>query len=172
MKKWLVALMAVFVLAACSDKEEFDAEKAAKAIEQGTVGYEVLGGNIEEAQNVPAEVKEQLITAFTEYVDAFNAEDIDRYSATLSKNAKGFNYDQDLIEAQKVFNEYTINREAEDITIVKYNDKEAHVFANLAVKMTEDATATELASKGRQVTVFAKEQDAWKVTSVYYIGNE
>ncbi|MEO4054165.1 nuclear transport factor 2 family protein [Solibacillus sp. CAU 1738] len=172
MKKWLIALMAVFVLAACSDKGEFDAEKAAKEIEKGTIGFEVLGGNIEEAQNVPVEVKEQLIAAFTEYVDAFNAEDIERYSATLSKNAKGFNYDQDLLEAQKVFNDYTITRDAEDITIVKYTDNEAHVFANIAVKMTEDATATELASNGRQVTVFTKEQDDWKVTSVYYIGNE
>ncbi len=38
--------------------------------------------------------------------------------------------------------------------------------------MTEIKTNTELTSSGRQVTVFVKEDGAWKVTSVYYIGNE
>lgn len=172
MKKWLIALLSVFVLAACSDKKELDADETKKLIDQGTAGYTVFGGDIEEAQNVPADEKQKIVAAFNEYIEAFNAEDINRYSATLSKNAKGFNYEQDLIDAQKVFNEYTVNREVQDITIVKYDENEAHVFANLSVKMEENATNTELTSKGRQVTVFVKEQDAWKVSSVYYIGNE
>lgn len=172
MKKWLIALISVLMLAACSDKDELDVEKAQKIIDEGTAGYTVFGGNIEEAQNVPAEEKEKIIAAFNEYIEAFNAEDIYRYSATLSKNAKGFNYDQDLLDAQKIFDEYTVNRDVQDITIVKYSENEAHVFANLSVKMIEDATNTEATSKGRQVTVFVKEHDTWNVSSVYYIGNE
>lgn len=172
MKKWLIALISVFILAACSDNKELDAEEVKKAIEEGTAGYTVFGGNIEEAQNVPSDVKNKIVAAFNEYIESFNSEDIQRYSATLSKEAKGFDYEQDLLEAQKVFDKYTVNREAQDVTIVKYNENEAHVFANLSVKMTEDDTNTEVASKGRQVTVFVKEQDAWNVSSVYYIGNE
>ena len=56
------------------------------------------------------------------------------------------------------------------MTIVKYNEEEAQVFANLNIEMTEEATNTEVSSQGRQVTVFVKEDDAWKVSSVYYIG--
>ena len=58
------------------------------------------------------------------------------------------------------------------MTIVKYNEKdaEAQVFANLKIEMIEEATNTEVSSQGRQVTVFVKEDDAWKVSSVYYIG--
>ncbi len=172
MKKWLIALISVFLLAACSDNKELDAKEAKNVINEGTAGFTVFGGNIEEAQNVPVEEKNKIIAAFNEYIEAFNSENIQRYSATLSKEAKGFDYDQDLSEAQEVFNKYTVNREAQDVTIVKYNEDEAQVFANLSVKMIEDATNTEVASTGRQVTVFVKEQDAWNVSSVYYIGNE
>lgn len=97
---------------------------------------------------------------------------LDRYSATLSKNATGFDYEKDLVEATKVFNSYTINRQADNITIIKYEENEAQVYANLEIEMTEDETGTALSSKGRQVTVLANEDGAWKVTSVFYIGNE
>lgn len=174
MKKWLLALVTALVLAACGDTDTADdtAKTNEEIIEEGTVGFEVLGESIEEASGVPAEEKEKILAAFNEYIAAFNAEDIDRYAQTTSKQAKGFDYELDLQEAQKVFDSYAINRQAEDVTIVKYNEKEAQaqVFANLNIEMTEEATNTEVSSQGRQVTVFMKEDDAWKVSSVYYIG--
>ena len=174
MKKWLLALVTVLVLAACGDTDTADdtAKTNEEIIEEGTVGFEVLGESIEEASGVPAEEKEKILAAFNEYIEAFNAEDIDRYAQTTSKQAKGFDYELDLQEAQKVFDSYAINRQAEDVTIVKYNEKEAQaqVFANLNIEMTEEATNTEVSSQGRQVTVFVKEDGAWKVSSVYYIG--
>lgn len=174
MKKWLFALVTALVLAACGDTDTADdtAKTNEEIIEEGTVGFEVLGDSIEEASGVPVEEKEKILAAFNEYIAAFNAEDIDRYAETTSKQAKGFDYELDLQEAQKVFDSYAINRQAEDVTIVKYNEKEAQaqVFANLKIEMTEEATNTEVSSQGRQVTVFVKEDDAWKVSSVYYIG--
>ena len=174
MKKWLLALVTALVLAACGDTDTADdtAKTNDEIIEEGTVGFEVLGESIEEASGVPAEEKEKILAAFNEYIAAFNAEDIHRYAQTTSKQAKGFDYELDLQEAQKVFDSYAINRQAEDVTIVKYNEKEAQaqVFANLNIEMTEEATNTEVSSQGRQVTVFVKEDDAWKVSSVYYIG--
>lgn len=174
MKKWLLAVMTVLVLAACGDTEQ-ETDNGTKKdtqeiIDKGTVGFEVMGDSIEEAANVPAEEKEKILTAFNEYIDAFNAEDLDRYGETTSKNAKGFDYNLDLEEAKKAFEMYAINRQADDVTIVKYDDKEAQVFANLTVDMTEEETDTQVSSAGRQVTVFVKEDADWKVSSVYYIG--
>ena len=174
MKKWLLALVTALVLAACGETDTADdtAKTNEEIIEEGTVGFEVLGESIEEASGVPAEEKEKILAAFNEYIAAFNAEDINRYAETTSKQAKGFDYELDLQEAQKVFDSYALNRQAEDVTIVKYNEKEAQaqVFANLNIEMTEEVTNTEVSSQGRQVTVFVKEDDAWKVSSVYYIG--
>ena len=172
MKKWLLALVTVLVLAACGDKDtdENTAKMNEEIIEEGTVGFEVLGGSIEEVSGVPAEEREKIVAAFNEYIESFNAEDIDRYAQTTSKQAKGFDYKLDLQEAQKVFDQYEINRQAENITIVKYNETEAQVFANLKIKMIEEETNTEVSSQGRQVTVFVSEDGTWKVSSVYYIG--
>lgn len=173
MKKWLVMLLAVLTLAACGNTEkEMSAEDRADMIEKGTVGFEMMGGDIEAAANVPAEEKEKITAAFNEYIASFNDSDIDRYSATLSKNATGFDYNKDIEEAKKVFATYDIERKADDVTIVKYDDKEAQVFANLTIDMTEKETGTPLVSKGRQVTVLVHEDEDWKVSSVYYIGNE
>ena len=173
MKKWLLALVTALVLAACGDKDTNGdtAKTNEEIIEEGTVGFEVLGGSIEEVSGVPAEEKEKLIAAFNEYIEAFNEEDIDRYAQTTSKQAKGFDYKLDLQEAQKVFDQYEINRQAENITIVKYNEEEAQVFANLKIEMTEEETNTQVSSQGRQVTVFVSEDGTWKVSSVYYIGD-
>ncbi len=172
MKKWLLALVTALALAACGDTDTADntAKTNEEIIEEGTVGFEVLGESIEEASGVPREEKEKILAAFNEYIESFNVEDIDRYAQTTSKQAKGFDYELDLQEAQKVFDSYAINRQAEDVTIVKYNEKEAQVFTNLKIEMTEEDTNTEVSSQGRQVTVFVKEDDAWKVSSVYYIG--
>lgn len=170
MKKWLLALVATFGLAACGDQEA--QQTTNEQIEEGTVGFEMAGENIEEATGVPADVKVKILAAFDEYIAAFNAEDIERYSQTTSENAKGFNYEEDLVEAQKVFETYAINRQADDVTIVKYNETDAQVFANMTIEMTEEATDTTMSSKGRQVTVFVNENDAWKVSSVYYIGDQ
>lgn len=174
MKKWLLAVMTVLVLAACGDKEQekdnVTEKDTQEIIDKGTVGFEVMGDSIEEAANVPTEEKERILAAFNEYIDAFNAEDLDRYGETTSKNAKGFDYNLDLEEAKKAFEMYAINRQADDVTIVKYDDKEAQVFANLTVDMTEEETDTQVSSAGRQVTVFVKEDADWKVSSVYYIG--
>ncbi|MEC1180854.1 nuclear transport factor 2 family protein [Metasolibacillus meyeri] len=173
MKKWLIMLMLVLTLAACGNTEEpLNAEQTAEIIEKGTVGFEMLGNEITAAENVPNDEREKIIAVFNEYITAFNEEDIERYSATLSKNATGFDYGKDLVEAQNAFDAYTINRQASDITILKYDDNEAQVYANLEIDMVEDETGTELSSKGRQVTVLVKEGEAWKVTSVFYIGNE
>ena len=174
MKNWLMLALALFMLTACNDTEDSKTENTPAPTEEseGAVGFEVLGEDVEEAENIPEEEHKAILAAFDEYIAAFNAKDIDRYIQTLSKNPKGFEYEDDINAAKQAFAEYDIERTAADTTIVKYSEEEAQVFANLDIQMTEIETDVELASSGRQVTVFVKEDDAWKVTSVYYIGNE
>ena len=174
MKKWLMLALALFMLTACNNTEDSKTENTPAATEEseGAVGFEVLGEDVEEAENIPEEEQKAILAAFDEYIAAFNAKDIDRYIQTLSKNPKGFEYEDDINAAKQAFAKYDIERTAADTTIVKYSEEEAQVFANLDIQMTEIETDVELASSGRQVTVFVKEDDAWKVTSVYYIGND
>ena len=177
MKKWWLAVMTVLVLAACGDteqgKEDMTAKEMQEIIDQGTVGFEMMGGSVEEASNVPAEEKERLLAAFTEYIDAFNAEDIERYEQTLSKNPKGFKYEEDLAEVKRVFEQYRgIDRKVEDVTVVKYSEEEAQVFSNMIANMVEEASDIEMTGEARTVVVFVKEAGEWKVSSVHSMDNQ
>lgn len=170
MKNWLIALVAVFSLAACNEEEEQQKDPAA-VVDEGVIGFEMANGNVEEAQGVPAQEKEAIIVAFNQYIEAFNAHDIEQYIATLS-DKKGLNLDEEREAVATAFASYDVERKAEDVTIIKYSEAEANVFATLNIDLVEKDTGAELSSVGRQVTVFAKEEDGWKVASVYYIGNE
>ena len=175
MKKWLILALALFCLTACNNTEESKKTKDLMATTEESetaVGFEVLGDEIEEATNIPEEEQVEILAAFDEYIAAFNAKDINRYVETLSKTPKGFEYEEDVNTAKQVFAQYDIKRTATDTTIVKYSEEEAQVYANLVIEMNEIETNAELESSGRQVTVFVKEEGAWKVTSVYYIGND
>lgn len=169
MKKLILLPVLFFILAGCN-KDEDVAE--IKDSNDNAVGFEMSGDKIEEAENIPEEEKEKVIAAFNEYIDAFNAEDISRYKNILSKNAEGFNYEEDIQAAQNAFKDYDIKKIPSDITVVKYSDEEAQVFSNIVTNMKETATDTQLSSSGRQVTVFVKEDGTWKVTSIFYIGDQ
>lgn len=171
MKKWLVAVLALFVLTACGNEEDASPEQLQKTIDDGTVGFEILGDTIQEATGVPEQEKNNIISAFDEYIAAFNEKDLERYKNIISKNAKGFNYEEDIQAVSAVFAQYDVKRTAEDITIVNYSEEEAQVFSNLKTETKEIETGAELSGVGRQVTVFMKD-DGWKVSSIYYIGSE
>lgn len=174
------------VLAACNDKEEVNSEagsvndsapsQSESALDHGVkdksdVGFEMSSdGNIQEAANVPEKEQTAVLDAFNEYIEAFNAEDIDRYLSVISKKPEGFNYEDDKKMVIETFENYDTVRTADDITIIEYNDKEAQVYANLHIALHEPGSGAKLDRNGRQVTVFAKEEGKWLVTSVYFIG--
>ncbi|MER2172562.1 MAG: hypothetical protein ABS938_18245, partial [Psychrobacillus psychrodurans] len=76
-----------------------------------------------------------------------------------------------LQAVSEVFKQYDVNRQAQDVTIIKFKESEAQVFSNLKTESKEIETGSEFAGVGRQVTVFAREGDDWKVSSVYYTEN-
>ncbi|SDM42851.1 protein of unknown function [Psychrobacillus sp. OK028] len=135
-----------------------------------SIGFEMTGGNIEEATNVPEEEKTALINSFTEYMEAFNEEDVERYMKTISKNPEGFNYDDEKIMVEKTFHDFDTTRTAENITVIEYNESQAQVFSNIHTSLEQIDSGAKLSQNGRQVTVFVKEDGNWLVSSVYYIG--
>lgn len=139
------------------------------AEDKPNVGFEVTGNNIEEAENIPKKEKTAILAAFDEYMTAFNEEDIDRYMKSISKKPEGFNYDTEKVDVQDVFKQYDTIRTAENVTIVKYDEAYAQVFAKLHVALEQESTGAKLNSNGRQVTVFVKEEGKWLVTSVYFV---
>ena len=166
----LIGILSLFTLYACGNEEV--KKDSIPVEEESTVGFEINNGNIEEAQNVPEHERQSVIAAFDEFIAAFNAQDIERYIATLSHDPKGFNIEEERKALLSAFETYNVERLAEDVTIVKYSENEANVFSTLKVNLVEKETGADLSSVGRQVTVFKKEEDAWKVSSVYYIGSE
>ena len=173
LKKSFLAVFTLLILTACGNKnDDMSAEDSAKVIEDGTVSFEMMGENVEKATNVPKEDEKAILAAFDEYIAALNAGEIDRYMQTISKNPKGFKYDEEKAYATEVFDQFNIKRDVKDVTIAKYKKEEAEVFTNMTMHSLQVKTNIEHESAGRQVTVFVKEDGGWKVTSVYYIGDD
>lgn len=189
MKKMIIAAGLVLVLAACSDSEEpsvnentvedGNAASENNAVDHGIeenkdekVGFTVDDeGNVIEA-DVPEEKAKELLAAYEEYVAAFNSEDIDRYMKTIAQEPDGFDREEDQAALTKAFETYDSQYETSDETIVKYEEDRAEVFAVLNVKMKAANSNDAVEQTGRQVVVFKKENDEWKVTSVHFIGNQ
>lgn len=173
LRNWLLGLTTVIVLVGCSgEKGATKKENAEEVLEENAIGFEMANGVVEEVQNIPPEEKNEIMNAFNEYIDAFNAQNIERYMDTLSKEEKGFNLAEERKAAESAFNTYEIERIADDVKITRFSEKEANVYATLTINLVERETKAELTSVGRQVTVLTKESGEWKIASIYYIGNE
>lgn len=189
MKKMIIAVGLILTLAACSNSEESsvnentvedgNASNENNAVDHGIeetkdekVGFTVDDeGNVIEA-DVPEEKASELLAAYDEYIAAFNSEDIDRYMETIAQEPDGFDREEDKAALKQAFEAYDSQYEASDKTIVKYEDNRAEVFATLNVKMKDANSDDAIEQSGRQVVVFKKENDEWKVTSVHFIGNQ
>ena len=139
--------------------------------DQSDVGFEMAGGKIEEAKDVPKKEREAILAAFETYMTAFNEENLDAYMSVIAKNPEGFEYDQEETLVKETFAEYEVNRTTEDVTLIKYDENQAQVFATLHTSMEQKETGAKLERSGRQVTVFVNEDGEWRVSSVFYIGD-
>lgn len=183
-KHMVLLAITTLVLSACGNDEEkagstSDGEPTNEnnALEHGVpdqseVGFEMNGGKIEETQDVPKDEKKAILAAFDTYMTSFNEEDIDTYMSVIAKEPEGFDYAEEEAVVKKTFAEYNANRIAEDVTLIKYDKNQAQVFATLNISMEQESTGAKLDRSGRQVTVFTNEDGEWRVTSVFFIGNE
>lgn len=164
--RWLLLLVVVLVLAACSDKvEEQDTP------EQGEeVGFSLTGDSIEEAENIPEDEKKAILEAFDVYITSFNEKNLDAYMDMISDHSESFDKEEELEYIETFFADYDLVRDPTDITIVKYQEDEAQVFSTLGHKLKQLSSGLEKEESARQVTVFTKEEGNWKVKSVHSIG--
>ncbi|ANU10304.1 hypothetical protein A1A1_18222 [Planococcus antarcticus DSM 14505] len=188
MKKMIIAVGLILTLAACSDSEEpsvnentvedGNAANENNAIDHGidetpeeSAGFTVdEEGNILAAE-VPEEQANELLSAYDEYIAAFNAEDIDRYMKTIAQEPDGFDREEDKAALTQAFEAYDSQYETSDETIVKYEENRAEVFASLNVKMKAADSDDAVEQTARQVVIFKKENDEWKVNGVHLVGN-
>lgn len=177
----------MILLSACGDEESnkesvSDGESPSEnnALEHGAkdqnqdksdVGFEMVGNNIEEAQNIPSNEKKALLETFETYMTAFNEKDIETYMSVIATKPEGFDYAQEEVKVKEIFAQYKINRTADKVTVIKYTKKQAQVFATLSISLEQESTGAKVDRTGRQVTVFANEDGNWRVTSVYFIGD-
>lgn len=193
--RWFFFVAMILVLAACANNNEEEASNHGSvndgevangygAIDHGVddkqtvddadeveIGFGLTGDTIEEASGVPPEEKERILEVFNVYIDAFNKKEIDRYMDTLSDQTESFDKAEERAYMEDVFAQFDPSREASDVTIVKYSDAEAQVFAQLKTSMKQLSSGLETNQSGRQVTVLKKEDGEWKVTSIHYIGD-
>jgi ketosteroid isomerase-like protein len=180
-----IVLAAILLLGACSSKDETspghgtvndgEAVNGYGSIDHGVddkkVGFNLTGNTIEEAAGVPAEEKERILATFEIYIDAFNEKDIDRYLETVSDQTDSFDKAEERAYMTNIFSSYNLDRQATDVTIVKYTETEAQVFAKLKTSLKQLSSGLQTNQSGRQVTVFTKEEEEWKVSSVHYLGD-
>lgn len=135
------------------------------------VGFELNSdGKVDEAKSVPADEKKAILALFNEYIDSFNDKDINRYTKTLSENPKGFKLDEEIDYTKQAFKDYDVKRTAKNVTIKKYKENYAEVFANIkTIVKQDDQTFTQPLD---QVTVMAKENGKWGISAVYVMGTK
>ncbi|WP_342508765.1 nuclear transport factor 2 family protein [Sporosarcina sp. FSL K6-2383] len=184
MKKIIIfTVMSVLLLLGACSKDEGTASPNSGSVDDGEttagygaidhgvddkqVGFNMLGGEIEEAADIPVEEKEQLLAAFDTYITTLNEQEVDAHLAMLSKDA--YDLEEERVFMEEQFSEYSLNYEVSNVTIVKYSAKEAQVFSNMKMSYKQLSTGLETNPSGRQVTVFVKEDGEWKITSVHHI---
>ena len=165
-----MGIVSLLALAGCGNTEV--KKDATTIIEESTIGFEMANGKIKEAEDVPQHDREAIIAAFAEYMDAFNAQDIERYIATLSHDTKGINIEDERKRLISTYEIYDVERVAEDVIITEYSESEAEVVSTLKYDLVENATGVNSSFIGRQVTVFEKEEEAWKISRTVFMGLE
>lgn len=166
MKKiqWVLLLSALLVLGACGNQSKNE------DVPEEEVGFSLTGNSIEEAENIPENDREAILNAFDTYITLFNEKNWDAYMEMISDESDSFNKEEEKTYIDTFFTEYDLVREPSNVTIVKYNEGEAQVFSTLHHKLKQLSSGLEKEEEARQVTVFTKENNEWKVKSVHSIG--
>ncbi|WP_088009512.1 YybH family protein [Indiicoccus explosivorum] len=194
MKKWMLAAGMAALLAGCSGEEEAqnpdtaeagyentndavghgiaDDTVADDAAEDDTVGFTMGEDGMPVAAEVPKDERDALLDAYDAYIQAFNDEDLDAFMDVLAENPEGFDREEDKQLLIDTFEQFETTYTPSDVTVVKYEEDRAEVFAVIDVDMVDAEADTNLSQTGRQVVVFAKEDGDWKVTSLHFIGNQ
>lgn len=186
MKKMILAAGMLVLLAACTEENE-KAENTDSAndsnltnennavdhgIEDKSAGFTLNEEGEVIAADVPEEEATAILSAYAEYIAAFNAEDLDRYMAVIAQQPEGFDRSEDKLAIEKAFADYETEYSPSSETIVNFSSDRAEVFAEIEIALEETASGAKTVQTGRQVVIFKKEEAGWKVSGLHFIGNQ
>jgi ketosteroid isomerase-like protein len=181
--------MSTLLLAACGGEDEAKEEKKdteevqkedpkkdpatdeAASLQQMTQVVEDAGA-LKEAENIPAEEKTAITDAFNQYIDAFNNEDFDSYMSVISKTPVNFKYEDEERYVKQIFDSVDSKRSVENMKIINYAGKKADVYAEITATTKDPNSDKEVTRSGKQVTVFHKKDDGWKVAAIFFLASE
>ncbi|WP_165967171.1 nuclear transport factor 2 family protein [Jeotgalibacillus sp. S-D1] len=140
--------------------------------ENSDVGFELNeAGEVDEAENVPADEEKAILETFDQYISTFNDKDIDGYMNLLLTGGEYFNEQEERAALEDVFNNFDVKREVELKTINKYEKDQAQVYSDLQLTTTDPANGAEAKRTGRQITVMKKTDGEWKIASIHFMAN-
>ncbi|WP_456273233.1 hypothetical protein [Bacillus sp. AK031] len=129
-------------------------------------------GALEEAENIPEEEKQAILDAFNKYIESFNEENVEEYLSTLSETPVNFTIEDEEEAVNNVFQKLDVRREASNVKIINFQGKKADVYAELDVTTKDPNSDRQAETSGKQLTIFQKTDDGWKVSMITALLNE
>lgn len=127
---------------------------------------------LKEAEGIPEEEKTAIDAAFDQYINAFNEEDFDSYMSVISKTPVNFKYEDEERYVKQIFDSVDSKRTVENEKIINYAGKKADVYAEITATTKDPNSDKEVTRSGKQVTVFHKKEDGWKVAAIFFLASE
>ncbi|WP_051758527.1 Cif family virulence factor [Rossellomorea vietnamensis] len=127
---------------------------------------------LKEAEGIPAEEKSAIDVAFNQYINAFNEEDFDSYMSVISKTPVNFKYEDEERYVKQIFDSVDSKRTVENVKIINYAGKKADVYAEIQATTKDPNSDKEVTRSGKQVTVFHKKDEGWKVAAIFFLASE
>ncbi|MGG3912706.1 hypothetical protein [Rossellomorea vietnamensis] len=127
---------------------------------------------LKEAEGIPAEEKTAIDAAFNQYINAFNEEDFESYMSVISKTPVNFKYEDEERYVKQIFDTVDSKRKVDNVKIINYAGKKADVYAEIEATTKDPNSDKEVTRSGKQVTVFHKKDDGWKVAAIFFLASE
>ncbi len=128
---------------------------------------------LKEAEGIPEEDKTAINAAFDQYINAFNDEDFDSYMSVISKTPVNFKYEDEERYVKQIFDSVDSKRTVDNVKIINYaSGKKADVYAEIKATTKDPNSEKEVTRSGKQVTVFHKKEDGWKVAAIFFLASE
>ncbi|WP_113970428.1 hypothetical protein [Rossellomorea aquimaris] len=128
---------------------------------------------LKEAEGIPEEEKTAINAAFDQYINAFNEEDFESYMSVISKTPVNFEYKDEERYVKQIFDSVDSKRTVENVKIINYAaGKKADVYAEIEATTKDPNSEKEVTRSGKQVTVFHKKEDGWKVAAIFFLASE
>jgi ketosteroid isomerase-like protein len=127
---------------------------------------------LKEAEGIPSEEKTAIDAAFNQYINAFNEEDFESYMSVISKTPVNFKYEDEERYVKQIFDSVDSKRTVDNVKIINYAGKKADVYAEIKATTKDPNSDKEVTRSGKQVTVFHKKDDGWKVAAIFFLASE